>query len=119
MIHAARIINVDGGFCDTKPGQVFEFLDRDMAWGQEDGKEIQASCWWSGRYLDRTCDTTAISTRISEIRARLPGGRLYVKSSRLERYEIQVDRREGGWYYRLVRRMGKDEQIDLFRGHDG
>jgi len=124
-MHAALIVNDDGTYRDTKPGQVFRFLDEQMGWVEEAGEGFDASPWiWNSR-LEKANGTRAIGTRVSEMRKRLPPavngrmipgqGDLYVASKgcpdRLERYIVQTDRLPIGgdgpvdWHTRLIRRM--------------
>jgi len=104
-MHAALIVNDDGTYRDTKPGQVFRFLDEQMGWVEEVGEGFDASPWYSSWQLTTACKTTAIATRVSEIRARLPGGSACCQDERLARYEIHQSYRSGVWYYRLIRRV--------------
>jgi len=102
MIHAAQIVNADGSYRATKPGEVFQFLDKQLGWVEEDGAEFLASPWFSSWQLTERCKTAAIGTRVSEIRAWLPGGKKLCQAERLRRYEIQQSYRSGAWFYRLV-----------------
>jgi len=102
-MHAAQIVNDDGSYRATKPGEVFRFLDEQLGWVEEDGVEFLASPWFSSWQLTERCRTAAIGTRVSEIRAWLPGGLKLCQAERLRRYEIQQSYRSGAWYYRLVR----------------
>ena len=105
-MHAGRMINADGSYCDTKPGQVFEFLDTRLRPVEDGGEKFYASPWFTNMELSTLCFSPAIGTRISEIREQLPGGDLYNPAliERLGGYEMpSADRTGGGFRYRLVR----------------
>ena len=79
-MHSGKIQN------NTKAGQVYAFLK-------------QHPGWHGGWELAIATGTTAISTRISEIRSQLPPNE-----------RIEVTQKGKRWYYRLVR---KNPEIPL------
>ena len=105
-MHAGGIVRPDGTYCATKPGRVFAYLDARLRQVEEDGACFMASPWIDGWSLSTACQSTAIGTRISEIRAQLPGGDLFspANADRLRGYEMPSARQTAdGFFYRLVR----------------
>ena len=106
-MHAGGIVRADGSYSATKPGRVFAYLVARLRRVEEDGECFMASPWIDGWSLSAACHSTAIGTRISEIRQQLPGGPLFdpANADRLRGYEMpKALQISDGFYYRLVRR---------------
>lgn len=73
----------------TKPGQVYRYLRE------------RAGCWCDSWELQQATHTTAVSTRISEIRCQLPAGE-----------RIETEQRGKQWFYRLV--LAGRGQLEMF-----
>ena len=115
-MHAGGIVRADGSYRATKPGQVFAWFDTRMRMVEEGGERFLASPWIGNMDLAFACYSPAIGTRISEIRMQLPGGDLFnpANAERLSGYEMpNADRRESGFYYRMVRRLDTTGQLSL------
>ena len=78
-MHAGSITNPE-----TAAGRLYAFLS------------ANPNRWWSGWDLTKTARTTAIGTRISEIRQQLPPGQVIEQSAR------PTEKHERGSWYRLT-----------------
>lgn len=94
-MHAGNIDNPD-----TAAGRVYRVLKARMHI-----KTTKGVGWVGGWDLSQWAKTTAVSTRISEIRAQL-----FVDDGRRETIEVKQDGRY--FFYRLVETQG---QLDMFQ----